>query len=89
MFPNVNVRSAASRRSLAWRDAGAAIALITPLLTLGCTQTPPPSAVTAAAADPHARIAPARVKPVLDGYAGARPVEPAPWTGATPKKDAR
>jgi hypothetical protein len=82
------MRSAASRRPVAWRDAGVAAALVSALLTLGCTQAPPP-AVSAAAANPGARVAPLRVNPVLDGYAGARPVEPAPWTGAAPKKDAR
>lgn len=87
MFPHVNLRSAASRRPLARRSAGIAAALVTSLLTLGCTQTSP-AAVSATAADPNARIAPLRVSPVLDGYAGARPVEPAPWTGSSPKKDA-
>ena len=87
MFPHVNVRSAAPRRPLVRRGAGITAALVTSLLALGCTQTSP-SALSATAADPNARVAPLRISPVLDGYAGARPVEPAPWTGASPKKDA-
>jgi len=79
MFPHVNVRSAALRAAAVFAALGAA------LLTSGCVETAKP-AIEAAAADPHARVAPVHYRPVLGAYSGARPVEPAPWT-AVPKKE--
>jgi len=84
MPPHVNVRPVATRRPTPWRRA-TTVALFAMLPVIaGCAQMRP--ALDAAAADPGARIAPAHYRPVLDGYAGARPVEPEPWTG-TPKTE--
>ena len=87
MSPHVNVRPAAMRRRIPWHGAARLTALAAALAALGCAQTPPP--VGAAAADANARVAPATYRPVLGGYVGARPVEPAPWTGAPKKEGSR
>ena len=78
MFPHGRVRPAALRAAAVIAALGAA------LLASGCAETAKP--VAAAAADPQARVAPVGYRPVLGTYRGARPVEPAPWTGA-PKKE--
>ena len=74
-----------SERPAAWRVAAAIAALGAALLASGCVETGKPP-IGAAAADPHARVAPVHYRPVLGAYSGARPVEPASWTGA-PKKE--
>lgn len=84
MPPHVSVRSAVTRRPIAWRAAATITAILLSAATLGCAQTPPP--ISAVAADAAAPVAPVRYRPVLGNYAGARPVEPAPWTGA-PKEE--
>jgi len=84
MLPHVSVRPAATRRPVSWRVATTVTVLALVLATLGCAQTPPP--ISATAADANAPVAPVRYQPVLGSYAGARPAEPAPWTGA-PKKE--
>jgi hypothetical protein len=80
MSPHVNVRPTAAWRSISWRAAAVLTALLSALATLGCAQTPP--SLDAAAADANARVAPVHYRAVLGSYPGARPVEPAPWTGA-------
>lgn len=84
MSTHVSVRPAAVRRPIPWRAAAALAIFAAALTALGCAQTPPP--VSATAADANARVAPAGYRPVLGTYAGARPVEPAPWTAAPKKK---
>lgn len=84
MLSHVSVRPAATRRPVSWRAAATTTALVLALATLGCAQTPPP--IGAAAADAGASVASVRYRPVLGNYAGARPIEPAPWTGV-PKKE--
>jgi hypothetical protein len=69
------------RRRLSGRIGAGTGALLGALLLSGCMQPTKP-AIDAAAADPHVRVPPVRYGPVLGTYAGARPVEPSPWTGA-------
>ena len=87
MSPHVNVRPAVARRPRPWRAAARLMALAAAFAALGCARTPPP--VGAAAADASIRVAPATYRPVLGTYSGARPVEPAPWTGAPKKEGSR
>jgi hypothetical protein len=84
MSPHVNVRPAAARWPIPWRVTAALTTIAAALTLLGCAQTPPP--VSATAANASARAAPVGYRPVLGTYSSARPVEPAPWTGA-PKKE--
>jgi hypothetical protein len=84
MLSHVSVRPAATRRPVSWRAAATMTALVSALATFGCAQTPAP--ISAAAADAGAPVAQVRYRPVLGDYAGARPTEPAPWTGG-PKKE--
>lgn len=86
MPPHVRVRPAALRRPIPWRAAATLMALAAAVATLGCAQTPP---LSVTAADARAPVAPVRYRPVLGRYAGARPIEPAPWTGAPKKEGAR
>ena len=80
----VSVRPAATRRQVGLRATAAVTLFVSLLFAAGCAETPPP--LDASAADANARVAPAGYRPVLGNYAGARPVEPAPWTGAPTKE---
>lgn len=79
MSTPVSVRPAALRTAVMIVALGAAFS------ASGCAETTKP-AIDAAAADANVRVAPAGYRPVLGAYSGARPVEPAPWSGG-PKKE--
>lgn len=86
MLSPVSVRPAATRWPISWRAAAITTALVAALATFGCAEAPPP--IRAEAAGAHAPVAPVRYRPVLEGYSGARPAEPAPWIAA-PKTEER
>lgn len=94
MSARFNLRSAANGwRPVPWRIAAPAVAMALALLAQGCAEAPP-RVFSAEPSNPNVRVPPAAYRPVLGGYAGARPVEPAPWirpdSGAAPApKDGR
>jgi hypothetical protein len=86
MSPHVSVRPAA-RLLNPWRAVKATAWFVLLLAAAGCAEKPPGPG--ASAADPNTRVAPVGYRPVLGTYSGARPVEPAPWTGAAKKEGAQ
>lgn len=72
---------AMTRRRGLPRQAALAGLIAILLFAQGCAAVPPRVSQGADPADRNVRVAATHYRPVLGGYAGGRPAEPAPWTG--------
>ena len=62
-----------------YRNAKLALIAALTAAALGACAAPPPAPSLTAAADPNAKVAPARYSSVTAPYTRQRPVEPLPW----------